>query len=72
MLRVSVRQAVQAGIALSSLYRTIYIASHTPTQKPVRYSGTYIAVVAWALIPHVCQSTLVRALSVCSQERWIG
>ncbi len=26
---------------LSSLYRTIHIAVHTPTQKPVRDIGTY-------------------------------
>ena len=35
------RQAVQPGIMLSSLYRTIHIAVHTPTQKPVRDIGTY-------------------------------
>ena len=33
------RQAVQAGVALSSLYRTIYVALHTP--KPVRYTGVF-------------------------------
>ena len=34
-------QAVQPGIALSSLYRTIHSAVHAPTQQPVRYIGAY-------------------------------
>ena len=36
-----VLQAVQAGTALSSLYRTIVTATHTLTQRPVRYVGMF-------------------------------
>ena len=35
------RQASQAGTALSSLYRSIYVAVHRPTQTPVRYIGVF-------------------------------
>ena len=35
------RQAVKAGTALSSLYRTIFSAAHRSTQTPVRYAGVF-------------------------------
>ena len=34
-------QAIHKGTALSSLYRTIHVAAHSLTQKPVRYNGAY-------------------------------
>ena len=36
-----VRQAVQAGTALSSLYRMVFTAVHTVTPRPVRYVGVF-------------------------------
>ena len=36
-----VRQAVRDGTALSSVYRIVHVAVHTPMQKPVRYVGVY-------------------------------
>ena len=36
-----VRQAVNTGTALSSLYRTIFSAAHRSTQTPVRYVGVF-------------------------------
>lgn len=35
------RQAIREGTALSSLYLTVHVAVHSPTQKPVRYVGAY-------------------------------